>query len=198
MHVLIFSFFSPQVCELHFHPSDIETETSAFDPKTGKIITAKLDRTRIKKGAIPKLFPGCPEYLSSDQSERDAPEEKRNRLENAHLQRAIQESLKSKEVEDEKYLCSNFTEFLNCLKFITIPPFWTTVNQETSVLFLHRDVEEVPRLKCSVLVNENLDVKAFIGSVELKKSCKKKFSETLSDVRHLYTILDHVESISID
>ena len=66
------------------------------------------------------------------------------------------------------------------------------------VFFLNIDIKEVPRLKCSVLVNENLDVKGFIGSVELKKSFRKKFSETLSDDRHLFTILDPVESISID
>ncbi|XP_067128685.1 THAP domain-containing protein 1-like [Centruroides vittatus] len=64
------------VCELHFHPDDIERSTSMYDPKSGKLLTVPLDQPRIKKGAVPSLLPGCPSYLSKSASKRENPEDR--------------------------------------------------------------------------------------------------------------------------
>ncbi|XP_047116800.1 THAP domain-containing protein 2-like [Schistocerca piceifrons] len=63
------------VCELHFHAHGIERTTSAYDAKTGRLITAPLDRPRLRKGAIPALLPGSPKYLSTPSVSREHPED---------------------------------------------------------------------------------------------------------------------------
>ncbi|XP_035229796.1 THAP domain-containing protein 2-like [Stegodyphus dumicola] len=67
-----------KVCELHFKDEDIEMETSAYDPSSGKKISAPLSRSRLTKEAIPSLFPGCPAYLSYQKQNREALHDKKN------------------------------------------------------------------------------------------------------------------------
>ncbi|KAF8777327.1 THAP domain-containing protein 2 [Argiope bruennichi] len=45
-----------RVCELHFEPDQIIREASAFDPRTGRTLTAPLTVPRLRKGAVPSLF----------------------------------------------------------------------------------------------------------------------------------------------
>ncbi|CAL1264091.1 unnamed protein product [Larinioides sclopetarius] len=52
-----------QVCELHFEPNQVLREASAYDPRTGRTLTAPLMIPRLRKGAVPTLFmppPGTP------------------------------------------------------------------------------------------------------------------------------------------
>ena len=53
-----------QVCELHFPPSEIIRNTSAFDDKCGKAIACNLKFPKLSFGAVPSIFPNCPAYLS--------------------------------------------------------------------------------------------------------------------------------------
>ncbi|KAK3880934.1 hypothetical protein Pcinc_014584 [Petrolisthes cinctipes] len=52
--------FSPtqhsRVCELHFNPQDVERETSYFDERTGRTLTVKLSKPRLRKEAVPALL----------------------------------------------------------------------------------------------------------------------------------------------
>ncbi|CAL1264087.1 unnamed protein product [Larinioides sclopetarius] len=51
------------VCELHFEPNQVLREASAYDPRTGRTLTAPLMIPRLRKGAVPTLFmppPGTP------------------------------------------------------------------------------------------------------------------------------------------
>lgn len=141
-----------RVCELHFHASEIETQTSAYDEKTGQKITITLNRTRLKKDAVPSVFPGCPSYLTSQHHCREGPREKRIRLQNEQLQHAIQESLRCREQEEEKYLFSKYSEFLKCLKSQEISTFWTVVEKNSNTLFLSIDLKGPPYIKYSVIV----------------------------------------------
>ncbi|XP_035226849.1 THAP domain-containing protein 2-like [Stegodyphus dumicola] len=52
-----------RVCHKHFQPDDLIWETSAFDEKNGKIIKASLQRPKLKEGAFPSIFDGCPSYF---------------------------------------------------------------------------------------------------------------------------------------
>ena len=81
------------MCELHFRPEEIERETSYFDERTGKRITTKLGRPRLRKGAVPSKLPNCPSYLSSTTSLRESPDTRRCRKEESAIQTAIAESV---------------------------------------------------------------------------------------------------------
>lgn len=81
---------SLQVCELHFLPEQIEWETSATDPRTGVIISAKLQIPRLAKGSVPTQLPGCPSYLSTTPDKpRLSREEKSQAAADAQLARAL-------------------------------------------------------------------------------------------------------------
>lgn len=96
-----------KVCELHFHECDIEKETSVYDETSGKKITVALQRYRLKKTAVPKLFPGCP-YLTSNQRRREDPDVRKFCLENEQLQLSFQQSLQIKEINDQKNRFSDY------------------------------------------------------------------------------------------
>jgi hypothetical protein len=187
-----------QVCELHFLDSDIERETSAYDEKTGKKITVNLSRTRVKRDAVPKLFPGCPTYLSSHKNSREEPESKLLRRENEQLHEAIKESIKSKEEEDSKFRFSTYSEFLNCLNREDISSAWIVVKKDLYTMFLIIDVDGVPNIRCSVKVDNYLNVSAFLGDTEVKTFDDTKFPFMINDMRHLHKILEHLTSVDSD
>lgn len=54
--------------------------SSHFDQKTGKLVTAPLYHPRLKEGAIPSQFPGCPKYT------RGSPNKKRWQSEDAAIE----------------------------------------------------------------------------------------------------------------
>nr|CAD7614664.1 unnamed protein product [Timema genevievae] len=78
-----------KVCELHFQNNDIQRETECYDEKTGKKITVSLKRPRLQDGAIPSQQPNCPEYLSSSRPTRENVDQRRERIDNDNLRRAI-------------------------------------------------------------------------------------------------------------
>ena len=94
-----------QVCELHFRPEDIKRESSAFDKKTGKTITVKLERTYLYDGAIPRILPNCPSYLSSSTSFRKSPHSKKIQRENFGLKRALDQNI-ADDLAYKKQKCS--------------------------------------------------------------------------------------------
>ncbi|KAH7971851.1 THAP domain-containing protein 2 [Rhipicephalus sanguineus] len=90
------------VCERHFRASDIRTSSSYVDSKTGNVVEAKLKIARLSPEAVPSVFPNCPAYLSAPATatSREAPCEKRMRLEAASLREAIATSLQTHEEEE--------------------------------------------------------------------------------------------------
>ncbi|XP_072145131.1 uncharacterized protein [Dermacentor andersoni] len=78
------------VCEKHFEKSDFVTVASYTDLKTGKVIEVPLERARLKPTAVHSLFPGCPKYMSQPKRTREAPAEKKARLEAASVRKAIE------------------------------------------------------------------------------------------------------------
>ncbi|GIY69369.1 uncharacterized protein CDAR_470511 [Caerostris darwini] len=59
-----------RVCKMHFLESDIIAEAHGYDEKTGKRLVAPLQVCRLKNDAIPKVFPGYPDYLTKNISPR--------------------------------------------------------------------------------------------------------------------------------
>ncbi|KAL3189183.1 hypothetical protein MRX96_022016 [Rhipicephalus microplus] len=92
------------VCERHFRESDILTSSKYVDSKTGIVVEAKLKIARLSSDAVPSVFPNCPAYLSAPAAtSREAPAEKRMRLEAASLREAIANSLETHEEEETKH-----------------------------------------------------------------------------------------------
>ncbi|KAH7936931.1 hypothetical protein HPB49_006441 [Dermacentor silvarum] len=93
------------LCEKRFHPSDFVTSTS---------YTGKVAEVALKLGTTPSTFPGCPAHLSQDKlSEREAPEEKRARLEPKALQEAGQQSLIAQQEEEKENAISSVEDLLH-------------------------------------------------------------------------------------
>ncbi|GFS75401.1 hypothetical protein NPIL_177091 [Nephila pilipes] len=83
------------VCELHFAEEAIRRNTEVYDEKTGMKNDVPLKICRLQKFAVPTLFPNCPKYISkSPNPVRECLEQRRQRIENEHIQRSIQESKK--------------------------------------------------------------------------------------------------------
>ncbi|XP_044746088.1 THAP domain-containing protein 1-like [Coccinella septempunctata] len=59
------SVFS-RVCEKHFGDDNFIKSTSAKDSRTGHTVTVPLKIPRLRRDAVPTLFPNCPKYLSKD------------------------------------------------------------------------------------------------------------------------------------
>ncbi|KAH8037544.1 hypothetical protein HPB51_013334 [Rhipicephalus microplus] len=93
-----FEHFAPskrtKLCEKHFAPTDFLRTATYTDARTGKVIEVPLERVRLKETAVFSVFANCPKYMSRPTpSAREAPEEKKVRLEAASLRTAIELSV---------------------------------------------------------------------------------------------------------
>lgn len=67
-----------QVCEQHFKDSDFENDVSAYDHKEGKFVSAPLNVKRLKKTAVPSVFPDYPtSCYSTPTTSRQSPNKKK-------------------------------------------------------------------------------------------------------------------------
>ncbi|XP_077508849.1 uncharacterized protein LOC144120360 [Amblyomma americanum] len=184
------------VCERHFKESDIRTSSKYVDSKTGKVVEAKLKIARLSSDAISSVFPNCPAYLSAPATtSREAPTEKRMRLEAASLRDAIAMSLQTHEEEEAKNKIDTFQVLLECLPQIKLSDFWNVISRPACVLFLNLAVDDVPRVLSSVTVLENLTVKVHYRNVQLTTiDGIDTIPHTVHDIRCLIGLLDAVES----
>ena len=152
---------------------------------------------RLKEIAIPSIFPGCPWYLTKASTSREDPEEKKIRIENEQLKEAIEASMRSQEEELKKFQFLKYEDFLGCLEKNKLPISWNVIHKEEKCIFLILDEEEVsPYIKCSVIVDKNLEVTAYINSTPLKKGLNNhNFPQKLNNIRVLNEILTYVSSI---
>lgn len=106
-----------------------------FFDNTGEKLEVPLKKIRLIEGAIPTIFPNCPQYLSVPSTSRESTQERITRKENESLHLAIQQSIATKKEYDEEHVFSNFCELVQCLKIFKIPSEWTFTIKEDSVLF---------------------------------------------------------------
>ncbi|KAG8180952.1 hypothetical protein JTE90_024701 [Oedothorax gibbosus] len=111
-----------RVCLRHFKEEEIRRHTEAFE--NGQKLSVALQQPRLKDGAVPVIFPGSPKYLSKEKVHRPCPDAKKEIMENNQLALAIQESLKEKELYEEKYTFKNWDELILCLNNLSIPSYW--------------------------------------------------------------------------
>ncbi|KAH7942367.1 hypothetical protein HPB49_023482 [Dermacentor silvarum] len=158
-----------KVCSDHFDASCIERTTSYTDPRTGKVIEVGLPVPRLRPGSVPTVFPGCPSYLSvPHNSTRETPDAKRSRQEASQLARAVEESLASYEVEQERDRFSSLEELKARLQVVSVSAKWNVIHKEECSMFLNITDYREPWLNASLTVFENLKVFACYQGSQIK------------------------------
>ncbi|XP_075739881.1 uncharacterized protein LOC142785325 [Rhipicephalus microplus] len=185
------------VCERHFRESDILTSSKYVDSKTGKVVEAKLKIARLRSDAVPSVFPNCPAYLSAPAAtSREAPAEKRMRLEAASLREAIANSLETHEEEETKHKFDTFQALLECLPQMKLSNFWSVISRPACIHFLNLALEDAPRVLLSITVLEDLTVKVHCQDVQLTTiDGIGAIPHEVNDIRCLTRLLDSVESL---
>ncbi|XP_039276032.1 THAP domain-containing protein 2 [Nilaparvata lugens] len=143
---------SSKVCEKHFDDRDIIKVVRAYN-EHGENLEAKLNRVKLKEGAIPRFFPNCPKHWSTKYSSRESVEERRERQENYQLNQAIQKSLQSKKKYDDEFKFKSFIELSNLVDSVRVevPSEWSVVKKPDSVLFLIVEAVPVPNIVLSAM-----------------------------------------------
>ncbi|XP_077518091.1 uncharacterized protein LOC144128519 [Amblyomma americanum] len=183
------------VCEKHFQTSDFVRFATYTDENTGNVIEVPLQRVRLKPAAVPSVFPGCPKYLSQPPSSREAPAEKKARLEAASLRKAIELSVAAQEEEDRRNKICSFGELCSALSKLKTSDFWTVVTTQAKVLFLELSLDQAPAVRSSVVVLDDLSVQVFLGGSRLHNLGDECVPSQIKDLRELDKVLQSVEKL---
>ncbi|KAF8773028.1 hypothetical protein HNY73_015723 [Argiope bruennichi] len=132
-----------KVCERQFKDGEVLYRTTFYNERTGETLSSPLKKPRRKENAVSSIFPGCPTYLSSSTSSiRESPSKRRKRFEQVQMERSITESLNSKQNYDSKTAFTNFNELKKCIKDHTFSSFWTIIEKNENMLFIHLSVND--------------------------------------------------------
>ncbi|KAG0419921.1 hypothetical protein HPB47_003792 [Ixodes persulcatus] len=138
-----------KVCERHFSDDDILREVSHVDEVTGRTVTAPLSRVRLRPGAVPSKFPGCPDYLSKHHARREDPDSKRLRQEASAMERALAESIDSFRNEEEADRILSIKDLSDHLKNVK-SAFWHAIEGNGHLTLVHIVETEAPWIKYSM------------------------------------------------
>jgi len=143
-----------RVCSLHFDKSDYTTDHSDTNTRR-KHSKDKLNVARLKPTAVPRIFPGCPSYLSTkkptERAEVCKSEERRR-------QEIIQAELKAQAFLNEDYISSQDDIFNKKYDF---PSSWniSSIKISSKIVFegvgLHLDGK--PFFKFTLTIDEKLN-----------------------------------------
>ncbi|KAL1417674.1 hypothetical protein MTO96_026640 [Rhipicephalus appendiculatus] len=168
------------------------------DAQTGKVIEVPLERVRLKETAVPSVFANCPKYMSRPTpSAREAPEEKKVRLEAASLRAAIELSVAAQEEENRKNKVGSFEEFCRALSNFSVSDFWSLIIKESKVVFLDLALQRAPAVRSSVAVSVDLCIDVFIGEARIENLPSVNVTSHLQDLRQLNEVLQSVEQLHV-
>lgn len=179
---------------MHFKSDYVLKETSCFDSKSGRQLTAPLAHPRLRDDAVPEIFPNCPAYLSVPSYSRESPETKRMRLENKKLQDAISEGVAIEEKEHKESSFQSLLELTLLLKNQTPSPFWTVIEKENQKIFASINVECGPVITTSIIIDNELLVSAYHNTTELKVCGQYKLPMVIKNSKDLFSVLNVLES----
>ena len=181
-----------RICSLHFDPSDYVSERQDTNKyrKTGSDLVKK----RLKPEAVPRLFPGCPSYLSSQKplqrSDNTTLESRRHRAA-VTAEKKAQDFLDADNVSDFKSLVQKLP--------VAFPSSWNivTLKMEDKVIIEGAEFDEdgMPSLKFSITINAGLDFSLFVNSTSISASKVKHITENskitrFSDVDNILAFLN--------
>ena len=163
------------LCEAHFRPEHvISTSTDSNNRRKRNKSTTKLKRKRLTDDAVPCIWPGAPEYLSTVTTPRpttcsssEAREENVRRhleeVENARIARDTFTSLDELESKEEQ---------------LNIPDGVIKTKTDDSVLFFKLSSEEVPSILYSLRVTSSLRVTVSQFGEKVKNTCIRQICTT--------------------
>ncbi|XP_039275991.1 uncharacterized protein LOC111051552 [Nilaparvata lugens] len=187
---------SSRVCEKHFSIDEIQRFTSAYDEKTGKIVTAPLKFPRLKPDAVPTIFPGCPKYMSSTTHHREAPTSKKKRFEEEQVSKAIELSKSSLKNYNDERSFQTFSELCLLYKKFKFNSCWTIVSNNDSLSFiLLRRYEGIMTLDYSIEIDQELNMNVFYRGVALSKLRSGRFPQKVENINFIIDVLDEVENL---
>ena len=166
-----------KVCAKHFVDSDIENQSKDYHEKRREDRPSQsLKRLRLKPGAIPRIFPNLPEYLSTTKSlERSKGSTSTARRSKQNL--LLQQNAEKMFVQD----CIDSFEMLK-LKLegdFILPEGYIYAFKENCCLFYFiqnsDDINDAPQLLGSVFVSHSLNVTAFMSSTKISQAVYKHF-----------------------
>ncbi|KAL1444681.1 hypothetical protein MTO96_045456, partial [Rhipicephalus appendiculatus] len=186
------------LCEKHFAPTEFVRTATYTDAQTGKVIEVPLERVRLKETAVPSVFANCPKYMSRPTpSAREAPEEKKVRLEAPSLRAAIELSVAAQEEENRKNKVGSFEEFCRALSNFSVSDFWSVIIKESKVVFLDLALQRAPAVRSSVAVSVDLCIDVFIGEARIENLPSVNVPSHLQDLRQLNEVLQSVEQLHV-
>lgn len=141
-------------------------------------------------------MPGCPEYFSKQSTSREAPDDKRLRLEMQNLEDAIQQSIECKSLYDEERLCKSFEDFQSKINLISIPKGWTVTSDSARVMFLTLEFNPAPVIHKCIIIDSSMQLTAYYRTVALSKVNRFFFPFLLQTVNDATEILQEVELLN--
>ncbi|XP_049813661.1 uncharacterized protein LOC126260375 [Schistocerca nitens] len=181
---------SSRVCHVHFHKDDVIWETQIVDERTGQLLRAPLLKPRLRPHAVPSLLPNCPSYLSKEESRREGPEEKKQRLENEQLAAALQYSLASQKDYENTFSFSSLEELMLRTKEVDLPNEWSVIEKHSDfVCFLKIIRNPAPLITHSVVIDSNLNVSLFKKDVQIKTLGKRSFPVIVTNIHEIVSVL---------
>jgi Transposase protein len=198
LHFIIIAILL-QICHVHFKEEDIRRAIHRYDA-AGNKITLKLNRVALKSDAIPCVFPNCPSYLSksvkSDSVIREDVEDKKSRLENAHIRKAISESEKTKLEYDDLFAFTSLDEFyckVNNSVSLKLDGDWKLFRLSNHVTFVLMEIADPsghPKVSASMTLNSNLELRLCRNEVPLKKLSSFIFPMKVSNIHIVIEIFN--------
>ncbi|XP_046987114.1 uncharacterized protein LOC124575171 [Schistocerca americana] len=181
------------ICELNFNKDDILSSTSMYDPKTGILLTAPLDRRRLRKDAIPSKLPECPSYLSSHQiAVREDPEIRRGHLENRALQIAIQESVDTHAKMIDAISFDSLEQMKTKLSECEKHSDWVVINKSDSVSLVLLKHNPYPRIFYHLVISSGLLLSVFNNDIEVKCIGNMKFPMKVNNIQVVSDVLKNI------
>ena len=182
-----------RVCSLHFVKSDFKVDRNDSNKNRNR---GELKTRCLKKNAIPRVFPGCPSYLSKKKTEprsTKATSTVRRQLLIDEAEREAEEFLESDKTASLEELISQLPK--------DFPSAWniTTSRGQESLLLeeVAFDVDGKPFFKFSLTISQDLSFVMFIGDVRVsfarvKHITKEQKITRHSDVENILAFLNHL------
>ncbi|KAG0438282.1 hypothetical protein HPB47_017073, partial [Ixodes persulcatus] len=179
------------VCERHFSDDDILREVSHVDEVTGRTVTAPLSRVRLRPGAVPSKFPGCPDYLSKHHARREDPDSKRLRQEASAMERALAESIDSFRNEEEADRILSIKDLSDHLKNVK-SAFWHAIEGNGHLTLVHIVETEAPWIKYSIVVKPDLTLTLLLVIAGYRGGLLYPAMTAVNAVAHNYVVVEEM------
>ncbi|KAF8789581.1 THAP domain-containing protein 2 [Argiope bruennichi] len=136
---------------------------------------------------------------SSKSSIKKKLSKKKQRLKNVPIKISSIESLNSKQNYDSKTTFTNFNELKKCIKDHSFSSFWTVIEKNEHMLFIHLSVNNgIPSITYAVSIDSDLFLNASFMEQRILKCKQFPLPITVDNINQVFDILDYFEKDSSD